>query len=69
MESEFDESGGVVLNSNHYRTGGFKSLHPGGANLTYVDGSVHFVSEEIGDDIFSAYGSKAGVEALGSLHE
>ena len=28
-------------------TWGFKSNHPGGVNAAYVDGSVHFLNENI----------------------
>jgi prepilin-type N-terminal cleavage/methylation domain-containing protein len=62
MESEFDDSGSTILNSNHHRTTGFKSLHPGGAHFALIDASVHFISETIGEDIYAAYGSKAGGE-------
>jgi prepilin-type N-terminal cleavage/methylation domain-containing protein len=64
MESEFDDSGSTILNSNHHRTTGFKSLHPGGAHFALIDGSVHFISETIGEDIYAAYGSKAGGETV-----
>jgi prepilin-type N-terminal cleavage/methylation domain-containing protein/prepilin-type processing-associated H-X9-DG protein len=32
---------------NHNVAGGFKSRHPGGANFAFVDGSIHFLSENI----------------------
>lgn len=32
---------------SYARTSGFKSTHPGGAHMLMVDGSVHFVSENI----------------------
>jgi hypothetical protein len=67
MESEFDESGSVIINSNHHRTAGFKSLHPGGAHFALVDGSGHFISETISEDVYAAYGSKAGGEVVASF--
>jgi prepilin-type N-terminal cleavage/methylation domain-containing protein/prepilin-type processing-associated H-X9-DG protein len=36
------------------------SFHPGGANFTFGDGSVHFVSEDIGIVAFAALHSRAG---------
>jgi prepilin-type N-terminal cleavage/methylation domain-containing protein len=67
MESEFDEGGTTILNSNHHRTAGFKSLHPGGAHFALIDASVHFVAETIGDDVYAAYGSKAAGETAQGL--
>ena len=40
------------------------SFHPGGANLTYCDGSVHFVSADIDAATFVAIMSKNGGEVL-----
>ncbi len=34
-------------NADYWRTSGFKSLHPGGANMLMGDGAVHFVNETI----------------------
>jgi prepilin-type N-terminal cleavage/methylation domain-containing protein/prepilin-type processing-associated H-X9-DG protein len=38
---------------------GFKSPHPGGANLTFGDGSTHFVSENIDHQTYQYLGGKA----------
>jgi prepilin-type processing-associated H-X9-DG protein len=39
-----------------------RSYHPGGAHLSMVDGSVHFVSSEIDAIVYKAMGSRAGAE-------
>jgi len=44
--------GGCLNNSNFRLNGGhqwgcFSSLHPGGANFTFADASVHFISETV----------------------
>ncbi len=38
------------------------SFHPGGANFTYGDGSVHFISEDLDIVTFAALHSRAGSE-------
>jgi prepilin-type N-terminal cleavage/methylation domain-containing protein/prepilin-type processing-associated H-X9-DG protein len=38
---------------------GFKSLHPGGANLSTADGSVHFVNESIDGATYRGLGTRA----------
>jgi prepilin-type N-terminal cleavage/methylation domain-containing protein len=67
LVSDILESGENDPNVNHAESGGFKSLHPGGLHLTLVDGSVHFVSEAVSEEIVRAYGSKSGAESIGSL--
>ena len=39
------------------------SKHPSGVNFVFVDGSVHFVSQDIDDITWNAYGSRNGSEA------
>lgn len=43
---------------------GFASLHPGGANFAYADGSVHFLKQSISMPTYAALGSRAGGEVL-----
>ena len=40
------------------------SLHPGGANFLFADGSVRFIKEQIGFSIFQSLGTRAGSEIL-----
>jgi prepilin-type N-terminal cleavage/methylation domain-containing protein/prepilin-type processing-associated H-X9-DG protein len=40
------------------------SLHPGGANFLFVDGSVRFIKEQVGFKIFQALATRAGGEVL-----
>ena len=53
------ESGG-----QWWRTCGFKSRHPGGANFVTGDGSVHFLSESIDYRLFNELGTRAGGEVV-----
>ena len=55
MESDFE-------GSVYYRSCGFKSLHPGGANFVMGDGSVHFLSQSIDFQTFNALGTRTGGE-------
>lgn len=45
-------------------TGGFSSLHSGGANFALADGSVRFVSESIDMTIFSHLGNRHDMQLL-----
>ena len=47
-----------------FRTCGYKSLHPGGANFVMGDGSVHFFSESIDYRLFNGLGTRAGGEVV-----
>jgi prepilin-type N-terminal cleavage/methylation domain-containing protein/prepilin-type processing-associated H-X9-DG protein len=40
------------------------SLHPGGANFLFGDGSVRFIKEQVGFRIFQALATRSGVEVL-----
>ena len=56
------EPGGI--NNNFFEAAG--SLHPGGAQFGYVDGSVHFISENISSKAYGYLGSMAdGVNVEG----
>lgn len=46
-------------------TGGFKSVHPGGANFCMGDASVQFVQESVDERVYVALGTRAGGEAEG----
>jgi len=45
---------------------GFKSRHPGGVNLLFCDGSVHFIKNSIAMPTYCALGSRNGGEVLSS---
>jgi len=45
---------------------GFVSLHPGGSNFAFGDGSVHFLKNSINMVTYCALGSRAGGEVLSS---
>jgi prepilin-type processing-associated H-X9-DG protein len=42
------------------------SLHPGGANFLFVDGSVRFIKEQVGFTIFQSLATRNGGEVLSS---
>lgn len=47
-----------------YASKGFKSEHPGGANITFADGSVRFLKQTINLATYCALGSKGGGEVI-----
>jgi prepilin-type N-terminal cleavage/methylation domain-containing protein/prepilin-type processing-associated H-X9-DG protein len=53
-------------NTTNYGQFGFRSLHPGGANFLFTDGSVKFLKESINLVAYRGLGTKAGNEAISS---
>jgi prepilin-type N-terminal cleavage/methylation domain-containing protein/prepilin-type processing-associated H-X9-DG protein len=47
-----------------YAGKGFKSKHPGGCNMLFADGSVHFLKATINPLTYNALGSRAGSEVV-----
>jgi prepilin-type N-terminal cleavage/methylation domain-containing protein/prepilin-type processing-associated H-X9-DG protein len=45
---------------------GFRSLHPGGANFAFADGSVKFIKETINLSTYRALGTRSGGEVVGA---
>ncbi len=64
LNKMIDDEGKFVGNFWPY-TGGFKSLHPGGANLGMGDASVQFVRDSIDERVYAALGTRAGGETEG----
>jgi prepilin-type processing-associated H-X9-DG protein len=52
-----------AVDSNWFRTCGFKSKHSQGANFTMGDGSVRFVAATIDYQLYNELGTRAGGEA------
>jgi prepilin-type N-terminal cleavage/methylation domain-containing protein/prepilin-type processing-associated H-X9-DG protein len=55
------------FNADHYVLGesyafGFRSDHPGGVNFVYVDGSVHFIENDVNHDVLDALATREGGE-------
>ncbi|QDV23727.1 DUF1559 domain-containing protein [Aureliella helgolandensis] len=50
--------------------GGFASMHTGGGNFCYGDGSIHFLSQSIDVAVYNAAATRAGGESkTAGLHE
>jgi len=52
--------------TDHNNCIGFRSLHPGGAQFVFCDGSAHFISETIDILTYRALASRDGAEVLGT---
>ncbi len=56
----------VVPNSKAAAADNFWSLHPGGCNFVFCDGSVRFLKETIAARVFSSLSTRAGGEVIGA---
>jgi prepilin-type N-terminal cleavage/methylation domain-containing protein/prepilin-type processing-associated H-X9-DG protein len=70
-QSEFCGSTGVPFNaralpgtSGYVKELSFSSLHPGGAQFAFVDGSVRFLPFNVDGAIYKAHGSRRGRDQL-----
>ena len=54
--------GDPVAGNSWWKTSGFKSQHPGGANVCLADGSVHFLTDMIDYKLYNELGTRAGGE-------
>ena len=43
---------------------GFRSLHPGGANFAFVDGSVKFIKNDVTRNVYRALGTRGGNDLI-----
>jgi prepilin-type N-terminal cleavage/methylation domain-containing protein/prepilin-type processing-associated H-X9-DG protein len=52
---------------NYWRISGFKSLHSGGVNFVFADGSVHFIQEAIDYYVYNMLGNREDGETPGDF--
>ncbi len=55
-----------VPNNKGAQSDDFWSLHPGGCNFAFGDGSVRFLKESVNPIVFSSLATRAGGEVVGS---
>lgn len=51
-----------LVETNWFLGRSFRSLHPGGAQFVYADGSVHFVTEGVDHQTYRAFATRNGGE-------
>ena len=56
----------VVPNNKSAAADNFWSLHPGGCNFVFCDGSVRFLKETVAPTVFSSLSTRAGGEVIGA---
>jgi prepilin-type processing-associated H-X9-DG protein len=52
------------MKAQWYKTRGYKSFHPGGAQFVMADGSVHFIQESIATSVYRGLSTRAGNEVV-----
>jgi len=60
----FDETEDDLKIQHWFKTRGFKSLHPGGAQFVMADGSVQFVNEGIDSNVYRGLATRDGGEVV-----
>ena len=61
--SQLPDCGDLGIVAGH---GDARSYHPGGVNVCFADGSVHFIKESISKTTWAALGTRAGSEVVSS---
>ncbi len=52
------------VHTDWWRDSGYKSMHPGGANMLLGDASVRFFSQTIDYQLYNNLGTRGGGEAV-----